>query len=435
MGFDIGATDSSASDSSESDDKQHRIVWSALQVAEGFPPLQFLDLGSESHPILAMTPTRYGLFVFKYDGVWRVDGRTPTGLTSEKIDEARLVAPKAVSAYGDHVYAWTDQGVVRVGTSGVGENLSAAQLEVWLGELERALPEVATPGAGAFLTADRGAGVIYFGAPASAASDDTSEWVYVFDVKTQAWTRWSLAATDAALVDGRLHVATDESSTMTLRRARLSTDDYPHHDDSFSFTLDSVSVASGVATLANVVVSGSTPTVGDWVVFRGAAPGGEGVPSTYVGAVESYDGGSGATTVRLAGGLALSPGSELTGTLYQGPDCVIEWKPQTAANPMMSKLWSDVTLSFESMDRFRSIDWEYRGTLTETPSTLTWNRTPEVDRARPEPWRGGFIPRNQARAEQLFCRATIHNPGATWALTSLQLRYTPTGTRVGRRAP
>ncbi len=420
---------------STNDAKPHRLVWSALQIPEGFPPFQFLDLGSESHPILALVPTRYGVYVFKYDGIWRIDGRTPEGLTSERIDEARIAGPKAAAAYGDHVYAWTDQGVVRVGPGGVDENLSAQQLEVWLGELERALPEEATPGAGVFLMADRGSGVIYLGAPASASSDDTTEWVYVFDVKARSWTRWSLAATHAAIIDGRLHTATYESSTGVLRRARLASDDYPHHDDSFSLTLDSVTVASGVASLVNVAVTGSTPVVGDWIVFRGEAPPGEGFPATFRGAVASFDSGSGAMTVRLAESFTVGVGSELTGTLYQGPDCVVEWMPRTAQNPMMTKLWNDVILSFEQLDRFYVVDWEYRGTLTETPSSITWTRTPETDRARPESWFGGFVPRNQARAEQLFCRATLHNPGATWALTGLQVRYNPTGTRPGRRAP
>ena len=183
-----------------------------------------------------------------------------------------------------------------------------------------------------------------------------------------------------------------------------------------------------------MVVTGATPVVGDWIVFRGAAPPGEGSPATYFGAVASYD--AGTMTVRVAPSFTPGFGSELTGTLYQGPECVIEWTTRTGTGlPVQTKRFSTVELSFETLDRFYLADWDFYSDHSETPAEMAWTRTPELDRVRPEAWRGGYVPRGAAWAAHLRARVAIHNPGATWALTSLALAYQASGIRAGSRAP
>lgn len=426
-------TDPTGALNSETPGASNELRWSRLNIPEAFPPLNTVPVGSRELPILALASAGETLYVLKEEGVWRVDGRTPGGLSLSKVTEAGLLHPSAVTVHDRSVFAWLDRGLVQISAGGIAQNLTEGPIESDLRELQGALP-VAPHGSGVFLTSLEREGWLLLGVPAS-ASAATTEWVYCLDMKTGGLTRWTPMATAAAEVGGRLHLATYESGTGVLRRARLDSDDYPHHDDTASITLTSLSASGSTITLSGVVVtSGDDPTPGDWIVFRGEAPGGEGFPPTYAGPVTSYD--SGTLTMLSSGGLLLAPGSELTGTVYQGPECVIEWVTRTGTGvPLQTKRWSTVSLSFEELDRFYSADWSFYSDHSETAAATTWSRTPELDRVRPEVWRGGYVPRGAAWASHLRARVAIHNPGAKWRLTSLALAYQPSGVRAGRRAP
>lgn len=250
------------------------------------------------------------------------------------------------------------------------------------------------------------------------------------DVKTAAWTRWALAATDVATIDGRLYVAiygafgTEAGNAMRLLRARLSTEDYPHHDDSGAATVDSES--GGVVTVSG---SGYKANVGDWFV----------TDNDVTGVITAVDGIPGFGTVDLTVTYVENSadiGSAATMTIYLGPSCIVEWTTRTGTGlPLQTKRFSTCALSFEKLDRFYSAAWTYYTDHAEGAVADTWTRTPEADRVRPESWRGGFVPRDAACAAHLRARVTLHNPGADWALTSLALAYQPHGIRAGERTP
>lgn len=427
---------------STQDNEGHRVMWSRLSIPEGVPPTNFVDVGSSGKRVLAMVSSSRSLLVFKEDGIWRINGRSPETLSVEEVDSsAVLLHPRAVTSYQGQVYAWTNHGVVIVSDTGIISNLSETPLESELRAMQLTLgPDQTTEGA--FLSFLGAEGWLMLGVPA-ALGDVVAEWTYVLDSKTGGWTRWSFTASSMASVSNRLHFG----STGGTWRSRLDTEAYPHHDT--TETIDSASSIDGAGSQLTVVASsmsaGLTPSVGDWVVLS-VVQTGSGNAFLFEGALRSFD--SVTDTFVFDGLLLANPeipiavpsldgfsGSAASGTVYQGPQCAIEWTARTAANPLQTKLWGDAALNFETLDRFSRIDWAWSGDMQDANAS-EWVRSPDFDRERPAEWgvRGAVV-RNAARSSQLFVRATIHNPGAKWLLTSLLLTHQSGAVRSGKRAP
>ena len=418
---------------SEAPQRINRVYYSKKQQPEHVPPVNFIDIGADSEPIIAMRATRRALFVFKTDGIWTITGDTPETLRVEQIDStARLLHPKAVAVGGDRVFAWTDAGVVMLSEGGIAANLSAPAIEPDLRAIQVELQATTDPASGStlgcFLRYQDGEERLLLGVPASSAAASVAS-VYQYDMRTQAWTRWTSGRqySDAATIGGRvLFAGLDSNADGEVWRETLASDEAPHADETQTLSPGALTIVSQTAT--RVVVTGSFAVpVGSWV-FQGS-PG-----TPFRGVVTSYTGGSPSSmTITKLSGTLLAGGEVLFNVIvYEPVEQCIEWIAKTAQVPTVTKHWQRGVLTYESDRRMYDATLSFRSDMIHTPASVTTEHTLQDD-ALPEdiPF---LTTRDHARAAILFPKLCISQGGAQWALSALHLDYELGSSRAGRRA-
>lgn len=413
----------------------NRVFYSKKQEPEHVPPVNFVDIGADSEPIIAMRSTRRALFVFKTDGIWIIQGDTPETLRVEQIDStARLLNPKAVAVGGDRVFAWTDAGVVMLSEGGIAANLSAPAIEPDLRDIQVALQATSDPASGStlgcFLSYQDGEERLLLGVPA-AVGDDMVDSVYVYDMRTQAWTRWTTGDREysaSTTIAGRvLFAGQTDAAEGDVWRETLASDEAPHADDTIDLSPGSLTIVS--QTDDEVVVTGSfVVPVGAWV-YQPSVSGDD-----FRGYVTTYTGGSPAsmTITKLSGTLLVGGEVILAITAYEPVEQCIEWIAKTAQVPTATKHWQRGSLAYESDRRMYDATLSFRSDLVHTASSLTTEHTLHDD-ALPEdvPF---MVTRDHARSAVLLPKLCISQAGARWALNALHLDYELGSSRVGRRA-
>lgn len=419
---------------SEATERVNRVFYSKKQEPEHVPPVNFVDIGASSEPIIAMKSTRRALFVFKTDGVWVITGDTPETLRVDQIDStARLLHPKAVAVGGDRVFAWTDAGVVMIGEGGVEANLSAPAIEPDLRAIQVSLQSTADPSLGSthgcFLSYQDGEERLLLGVPA-AIGDDAVDSVYQYDMRTQGWTRWTWATYEvshAAGIGGRIHLAgEDDAAEGEVWIETLASDEAPHAD--ITQTLSPGALTIVTQTTAEVVVIGSfVIPVGAWV-YQGS-PGTE-----FRGVVSAYQGGSPATmTITKISGTLLAGGEAIFDVeVYEPVEQCIEWVAKTAQTPTVTKHWQRGVLTYESDRRMYEATLSFRSDMIHVPASVTTQHTLHDD-ALPEdvPF---IATRAHARSAILLPKLCISQGGARWSISALHLDYELGSSRAGRRA-
>lgn len=401
----------------------HRVMYSKLQEPEHVPTLNFVDIGSRSEPIMAMRATRRALFVFKIDGIWTIQGDTPETLRVQQIDStARLLHPKAVAVGGDRVFAWTDAGVVMLGEGGVEANLSAPAIEPDLRDIQVALQATSDPAAGStlgcFLAYQDGEERLLLGVPA-AVGDDEAGSVYVYDMRTQAWTRWTWETYEisaATSIGGRvLFVGLDGNGDGEAWRETLASDEAPHSDVTYAVSFGGISTQNPVTV--RVTSASPVPPVGSWIYQIATATRGvvTGVNGTTV------------TINKLSGTLSANSGF----TAYDPVQQCVEWVAKTAQAPTVTKHWQRGVIAFESYRRMHDSTLSFRSSLVYAPSSVLSSHVLQ-DEALPEnaPF---IVTRDHARAGVLLPKLCISQGGAQWAISALHLDYELGSSRAGRR--
>ena len=411
----------------------NRVYYSRKQEPEHVPPVNFIDIGADSEPIIAMRATRRALFVFKTDGIWIISGDTPETLRVEQIDStARVLHPKAVAVGGDRVFAWTDAGVIMLSEGGVAANLSAPAIEPDLRAIQVALQATTDPASGStlgcFLRYQDGEERLLLGVPA-AVGDAYVASVYQYDMRTQAWTRWDSGDreySDATSIGGRiLFAGQNDAAEGDVWRETLASDEAPHADETQTLSPGALTIVT--QTTAEVVVIGAfVVPVGAWV-FQDS-PG-----TPFRGVVTSYTGGSPATmTITKSSGTLLVGGEVIFDVIvYEPVEQCIEWIAKTAQVPTVTKHWQRGVLTYESDRRMYDATLSFRSDIIHTAASVTTEHTLHDD-ALPEdvPF---MVTRDHARAAILFPKLCISQGGAQWALSVLHLDYELGSSRAGRR--
>ncbi|MGA0312661.1 MAG: hypothetical protein ACO3N4_06275 [Ilumatobacteraceae bacterium] len=409
----------------------HRVMYSKLQEPEHVPTLNFVDIGSRSEPIMAMRATRRALFVFKTDGIWTIQGDTPETLRVQQIDStARLLHPKAVAVGGDRVFAWTDAGVVMLGEGGVEANLSAPAIEPDLRDIQVALQATSDPAAGStlgcFLAYQDGEERLLLGVPAAVGDDEAGSdevgSVYVYDMRTQAWTRWTWETYEisaATSIGGRvLFVGLDGNGDGEAWRETLASDEAPHAD--ITYTVSFLVISSQTSSAVTVTLASPVPPVGSWIYQASSATRG----------VVTGVSGSTVTIAKLSGTLITSmEGGDFVA--YEPVQQCIEWVAKTAQAPTVTKHWQRGVLTYESDRRMYDATLSFRSDMVHASASVTTSHILQDD-ALPEnaPF---IVTRDHARAGVLLPKLCISQGGARWAISALHLDYELGSSRAGRR--
>lgn len=263
------AIDPAPSLTSSNDDKPNRLFWSDIGEPESVPLLNYVDIGREDAPILALAPLRNALLVFKEDGVRRVTGSGPSNWTVDLLDPTlRLLRPELVTTSQNRAYAWCAGGFYEFDENGA-RSLSATRLDH---ELRSTASYFTTDSSthGAFVVAVQQRNLVLLGVPSEPGSETTGK-VYAYNQTTEAWTEWPVSwshACESALADRCYYSRPEESAGTGLAaidyEVRRMTSGYRGYDR--SYTMGASFAVSGVtATVLSSDIGTWRPTVGDWI--------------------------------------------------------------------------------------------------------------------------------------------------------------------------
>lgn len=247
---------------SENDRRPGRLWWSDPDEPEAVPLLNFVDIGSQIDPILALTPLETVLLVWKRDGVYRVSGTSPSNWRVDAIDKSlRLLRPECVAEMDGVAYAWTNRGLVAVTGTGwrsISEGLIDAELGVRARQILNDLDEVG----GAFVVCNRQRRLVLVGTPGIASSSVT-ETFYVWSAVTQAWSTWPIASRCGTygLDDDLLYLSRGDQNW------EIRVDSGPKYDGRGYDR--AYSPSAWTATAGSVTLTLTSGQAGQWIPKRG----------------------------------------------------------------------------------------------------------------------------------------------------------------------
>lgn len=235
--------------------EENVIYFSKPGLPEAVPTVQFMAIGTNSTRIVKLIALRDSIVVFKSDGIYRITGNSFSTFSLTPIDlKIRILAPNSVTALNNVVYAFSDQGVIRVQESG-GIELISLPIEGILLEtaalpgFEDATYGVAYPSEHKF--------IMY---TISTEFDVTASKAFVYNYITDSWTTWATSFSAAYVAqNNKLYQATFNilGSMMYEERKNFNSSDYA--DDEYACTITAVSGAqitiSGFAAIPGQTIT------------------------------------------------------------------------------------------------------------------------------------------------------------------------------------
>lgn len=388
------------------------IAWSKDEKPEHFLLGGRRLVGNQNSPVLRVIPTRDAVWVLKGrgDGIYRLSGVSErTGWRLDLHDSTTyLLHPNLAVAYGDVVYAWTNNGPMRLGDAGV------QPIGVEIENLTRSLETLLDHDQDnyAFASANLKDGELIFGLPDVTKLDSSAvpAQVFVFNVERGRWSQWfsgdSLHScsvynpTDRMLAFGNLG-GTDP------RVERPPGDSFANADREIATNI------TGVAS--NVISCDSVPSY----ITAGALIS----QSGNVAIVISKSGTD--LTVNDATGF-----SAAAATLYEHMTSRLAWLPKTGGSSSTVKRFDSVSLEWDDVFGLYTWDVELSGqpgstALTRTP-TRSWARSSARDETR------AHTDRTVAKVHQLYVAVEVAQADARWRLSGMSAWSNVISRRVSR---
>ncbi len=384
----IASSSFSASDNST---VTNGLAYSKLGQPESFPLLNTLTVGPKNCNILRIIGLRDRLYVFTDAGIYTVTpGQEP--FSAIKLAEAVCYAADSVVTLGEAVWALTDQGVVRVvetGVTVVSRPIESALLSLYGTSSSGALDAVKRY---AFAVGHESARQYVLWLP-TAYNSTTCDQAYVYNTATQAWTRWTYAAT-CGIHDPHLDLLfVGSASANTLYRQRNIRDSTDYYDSGTAVTLNSVS--GKALTLAST----TGVNVGDRLYGTSS--------SSLVTVVDS------STVVHVADTIAWTTGS-ITHNLAIA--CEAVFNPLTAGHPALVKLFGDLSLCFQRSEMSTaSVDFSTDLHTVVATQAITFTGNAPLRRIFPVP---------NGQCAQMTIGFRVREAGVFWQLAGFAMEYT-----------
>lgn len=385
------------------------IAWSNAREPEHFQLANVDEVGPGGH-LQALITLKNAVILFGSQGVYRLSG---AGATSGfRIDElahdVRLLQPSAACRLVDHVYAWSDKGVVRGDENGL-VDISTAPLFTDLRLLQEGLAADPDDGhLGAWMVPNRKNNEVLLSVP---SSGDTSigAGLYVFSA-LGGWVKWmSGQNTQHGLYgsDGMLRILQGDGVIRTERSPASST-----------YTADvehsvNVSAASGLSVTIDGG-SGWTPEVGD-AIRRGGV----------LRAVTAVTDATHFTTDAALGSTGAS-------TAYEAFTSEIAFIATTERHPGELKQWGEGSVWWENVNGLLTYEHTFENPLDAETYTRTIAETLTELGPIAESFR--FVtPRNVGRGTRLVLGVSVTQATALWALSGMSVSARLMSKRVRRR--
>lgn len=402
---------------SENDEDVARVWYSEVDEPEAVPLPNFIRVGQPGKKILALTPLRSSLLVWKEDGLFRITGFAPDSWRVDAVDShARLLCSGAVDAMEGQAFAWTDIGLVRASESGV--EVVSSQVEDTL--REHAVRVLDDGNVGAWVSCWRYEGLVLVGAP---TDDYGAAVVFALSTLTGAWTQFWSRPTDEILCS----YYDQRSAKLFWSRSfawdvRVFDREAKGYDRTWTITSPTISGGGKTFTVAIANTGTWNPQDGDWIRRT------ESGSHTYARIVDVGISGSDysiITDVALG-----ATGGGVTWLGYEGLPCEMVWQ-----NSAPAAAW----------EMTREVQAHIDGAGSPLPGTLylamggassfAAASVLENDVAPPtsvsRPYRYG-VPRAVAWHSHFYPKVVINALGYPWRLHELAVIGEPKSERVRR---
>ena len=395
--------DISTASSSTNNDTPHRVYYSKQFQPEAVPSLNYFDIGSSEYAILRIVPLRDSVFVFKEDGVFRILGEDPTSLRYAIFDNtAKIIGAETVVELNNTIFAYSDQGIISISDNGI--QPMARPIEDQLLPLE-IFTDFEIISFGCAYESDRK----YIFATQSSSGGTYCTQLYVYNIFTNAWTRWVINCESMAVFDNKLYYGFD--GYIYQERKTYSLNDY--QDDEHAITITNVT--------GNVITyTGYTSATSGMLVKQGEI-------ETLIATADST------TTATLEDATGLTTGAA---TIYELIDVEIEWSKNDCGNPGELKHFREATFLFRerstkifevgfstnfiSIPEYTIIEPEYEGGWSEFAwGGLAWGGS---DTAKPVPFRT-LVPQEMTRAHWIFIQCRSRKAKSSFGVSGISLMF------------
>lgn len=320
---------------------ENTIMSAKIQQPEAVPLKNKFPAGAE--PIRRGLALRDAAFALS-DKIYRFFGDNETNFDVDVHDSTvKLIAPETAVVFNDSIYCYSDQGVVRITSSGVAVVSRAIEddLQRVSSDLFSQFPDTAF-GVG-YESARR-----YILFVPDEVSDSTATKAWIFNAFTNSWTGpWQMSRTAGFVnpADDKLYLGDEDFSAIFQERKTFSRLDYA--DEEFETTI--VSSSSTTVTLSST----ADVEVGYLLKqdFREAL------------VTEVTDG----TTLEVDSEIEWEAGDALA---IQPIETEAKWVPLIGGNPVMMKHWQYAHLIFRDAD-FANLDMSFATDFSPQNETIT----------------------------------------------------------------
>lgn len=210
---------------SDNDNFQNGIMVAKYGQSEAVPLANVFRVGLANNAIRGVKKLRSSFFIFKeHEGIYRMTGNDPSNYVIELFDSsARIIAPESLAVVNNQIWCLCDQGLTVVTETGV--SVASRPIEdLILDQLGLAYNQVQYYSFGVGYESARK----YILWTVASSGDTTATQAFVFNVFTQAFTRWPLTRTCGIVnpVDDKLYAADGNSKNILAERKNRNYTDY-----------------------------------------------------------------------------------------------------------------------------------------------------------------------------------------------------------------
>lgn len=396
------------------------IMASVQNQPEAAPVANLLPLiGSATSPIRRILPLRDRVVVLKDDGAFFVTGTSFNNFVILPIDYTTIIqAPDSAVVLNNEVWALCTTGVAAISDNGVKQESFKNINDV-----------ISTLFGVAYSTTQQFAfGIAYQSdhkyllCLPSSSSDVSNTQIYVYNVFTGAWVRWSRAASAGFINpnDGLFYLAKSDTSQVVKERKTFTYRDFVDE----AVTTHDITVIDDtgyIVTLESI----SNVSVGS-LLYQSA---------TKASPIISINSATNQVTVR-----DLIEWDIASATLYPAISCYLQWKPQVGGNPAIWRQFSEGDCLF-SAARFTNAQVAFFTDLSQSVSFVplistaaapwgmfVWGGTgiPWGDVTRAKPIRF-LVPTEDQFCSQMNPAFAISEAWALWSVTGMNLVFEPVG--------
>lgn len=232
---------SGASVISSNDYRGNRLFYSKFQAPDAVPILNTIDVGRLDQPILRVLAVRDACYIIKADGIFYLSGLVAPFSLIELDTTCHCIAPATAVALNNQVYLYSNQGVVKISTSGV--TVVSFDIEPVMQGALLTYPNLAAVAFGVAHESDRH----YLLWLPTTTGDTYGTQCYVFHTFIQEWTSYTKPAASGVVLNSNFSLYISSGLENAVLKQRRSNDFTDYSDETQNITI--ISQTGFVVTL------------------------------------------------------------------------------------------------------------------------------------------------------------------------------------------